>query len=99
MGGKDVQDERTGIAGRPVALTTLSGAVKIPPMNGQQFVRRARRYARRNGLEFDFDPDHGKGSHGTLRLGQRQAQVKHGEIKPGLLLTMLRQLGIDRRRF
>ena len=80
-------------------MTALSGAVKIPLMNGQQFVRRARRYARRNGLEFDFDPDHGKGSHGTLRLGQRQAQVKHGEIKPGLLLTMLRQLGIDRRRF
>ena len=68
-------------------------------MNGQQFIRRVRRYARSNGLEFDFNPEHGKGSHGTLRLGRRQTRVKHGEIKPGLLLSMLRDLGIDRRRF
>ncbi len=68
-------------------------------MNGQQFVRRARRYARNNGLECSFAPERGKGSHGTFFLGRRRTQVKHGEIKPGLLLSMLRQLGIDRRRF
>ena len=80
-------------------MTELYGAVKIIPMNGQQFIRRARRYARRNGLAFDFDPDHGKGSHGTLHLGQRNTVVQHGEIPLGTFMDMLKDLGIDRRRF
>ncbi len=68
-------------------------------MNGREFVRRARRYARANGLEWRFDPARGKGSHGTFYLGVRETVVQHGEIGPGLLLDMLRQLNIDRRRF
>jgi mRNA interferase HicA len=68
-------------------------------MNGREFVRRARRYARRNDLEWRFDPARGKGSHGTFYLGDRDTIVQHGEIAPGLLLDMLRDLNIDRRRF
>ncbi len=68
-------------------------------MNGREFVRRARRYARRHGLEFGFDPAKGKGSHGTVYLGDRETQVQHGEIATGTLMSMFRNLGIDRRDF
>ena len=65
-------------------------------MNGREFVRRARRYARRNGLSFDFDPTRGKGSHGKLSIGDRSTIVQHGEIPPGTFTAMLRQLEINR---
>ena len=68
-------------------------------MNGREFVRRARRYARRHGLEFYFDPAKGKGSHGTVYVGDREAQVQHGEIATGTLMSMFRDLGIDKRDF
>ena len=68
-------------------------------MNGREFVRRARRYARVNGLEYYFDPARGKGSHGRIYVEERYTTVQHGEISPGLLLDMLRDLNIDRRRF
>ena len=68
-------------------------------MNGDQFQRRARRYARRNRLEWWYEPSKGKGSHGTFHLGDRQTTVQYGEIKIGMLMQMLRELGIDRRRF
>ena len=68
-------------------------------MNGREFVRRARRYARRRGLYFDFDPVRGKGSHGMLFIGERTTFVKHGEIRPALFYSMLRQLDIDREEF
>lgn len=68
-------------------------------MNGADFVRRVRRYARRAGLEVQFDPSRGKGSHGMLYLGHRRTVVKHGELKPGTLRAMLKQLGISTEDF
>ena len=68
-------------------------------MNGQEFIRRARRYARRNRLEFHFDPTRGKGSHGTVYVGNRRTIVQYGEIGRGVLSTMLKELEINRRNF
>lgn len=68
-------------------------------MNGREFVRRARRYARRNDLEWRFYPAWGKGSHGRFFIGERFTTVQHGEISSGLLHNMLKDLDIDRRRF
>ena len=68
-------------------------------MNGREFIRRARRYARKTGQDFYFDPRHGKGSHGTLHVGNRRTIVKHGEISGPMLATMLKQLGIDGKEF
>ena len=68
-------------------------------MNGPQFVRRARRYARRTRQEFWFDHSGGKGSHGRVHLGGRLTTVPHHEIHPGLLHSMLRDLNINRRDF
>ncbi len=68
-------------------------------MNGREFVRCARRYARKTSGKFHFDPRRGKGSHGTLCVGNRYTVVKHGEISKGMLTAMLKQLGIDRKEF
>ena len=62
-------------------------------------MRRARRYARRNGLEFSFDPARGKGSHGEVSVGEFMTIVQYGEIKPRTLAGMLRQLNINRQEF
>ena len=68
-------------------------------MNGREFVRRVRRYARKTGQDFYFDPRHGKGSHGTLRVGSHYTTVPHKEIGAGLLASMLKDLNIDRKDF
>ena len=69
------------------------------PMNGREFIRRAGRYARRNGLEFHLDTRQGKGSHQTIYLGDRYTRVQYGEIPLGTLSAMLKDLDIDRRGF
>ena len=68
-------------------------------MNGREFVRQARRYARNNGLDINFDPSRGKGSHDKLTIGERSTTVQHGEIAPQTLSSMFRQLQINRREF
>ena len=62
-------------------------------------MRRARRYARRNGLEFSFNPTKGKGSHGTVYIGRYRTIVQYGEIPNPTLFDMLRDLNINRGEF
>jgi mRNA interferase HicA len=68
-------------------------------VNGREFVRRARRYARKTGLAFYLDTRRGKGSHVTVYVGSRHTIVKHGEISRPMLSAMLRQLGIVAEEF
>ena len=68
-------------------------------MNGREFIRRAKRYARKAGEECYFDPSHGKGSHGTLYVGRRRTIVPRKEIGPGLFADMLKDLSIDKEDF
>ena len=68
-------------------------------MNGTEFARRAKRYARNAGLEFRFDQSEGKGSHGRLYLGGKTTFVKRSEIGKGLLAAMLKELGIRKEEF
>lgn len=68
-------------------------------MNGREFVRRARRYARKTDQYFFFDPTQGKGSHGRVYVGEYSTIVKYGEIPPNLFADMLKQLDINRREF
>ena len=65
-------------------------------MDGREFVGRAKRFARKAGRTFEFDRSRGKGSHGVLKVGGRRTTVKHGELKPGTLRSMLRQLDIPK---
>lgn len=68
-------------------------------MNGEEFIRRVRRYARRRGLAIEIDYRQGKGIHATLYLGDHRTTVKQSEIGRGLLAAMLRDLGIDREEW
>ena len=68
-------------------------------VNGREFVRRARRYARRHGLSFSHNPARGKGSHSEVTVGERHTFVQYGEIHPDTLHDMFRDLRIDRRDF
>ncbi len=68
-------------------------------MDGSEFRRRIRRLARRRKLHYRFSRQRGKGSHGTLYLGDRKTTVKSGEIGEGLLNAMLKQLGLTRKEF
>ena len=66
-------------------------------METKEFLRRLRAYAKRHGLDFEFDASHGKGSHGRIMMGNRFTTVKQGEFGPGLLAKMLKDLGINRK--
>ena len=68
-------------------------------MTGREFVGRARRYARKNGLAFDVNPARGKGSHQMVYVGEFSTFVQHGEIPSGTLASMLKELNINRREF
>jgi mRNA interferase HicA len=68
-------------------------------MKGKEFIKRAKKYAKANGLDSYFDPSHGKGSHGMLYIGDRRASVKRSEIGRGLLNAMLKQLNIKKEDF
>ena len=68
-------------------------------MKGTDFIKRAKKYAKANGLDFHFDSGRGKGSHGMLYIGSCRASVKRSEIGRGLLNAMLKQLNIKKEDF
>ena len=48
---------------------------------------------------YELHPDGSKGNQGLLRLDGHSTIVKHSEIGPGLLASMLKDLGINRKDF
>ena len=67
-------------------------------VKGSEFLRRVKVIARRRGLKYEWAPERGVGSHGTLYLGDRFTVVKDlkKELGPGLLAAMCKQLDIRR---
>lgn len=70
-------------------------------MRAAEFMRRVRNWAKRNGVDVEFNAARGKGSHGTLYVGERKTTVKsrNHEIGAGLLRKMLSDLDIDKADF
>ena len=68
-------------------------------MNDREFLRRARRYARRKRLSYEVDTERGKGSHWQFTLGAHRATIPSGEIRTGTLMGILKKLRIDREEF
>ena len=68
-------------------------------MNGNELVRKLNRLARDRGVQVRIDKEQGKGSHATAYVGERFTVIKdrRKEIGPGLLHSMLRQLGLTER--
>ena len=75
--------------------TILSDTV---PMNGNELLKRLRKIARERRLQLQFVRERGKGSHGTLYLGDRYTIMKDRkkDIGSGLLKKMLTDLGLDK---
>ena len=68
-------------------------------MNGQQFIRRVRKWANSKGHTLVVEKSRGKGGHQIVRIASNWTTVKTGEIKTGLLNAMLDQLGIPKDVF
>lgn len=68
-------------------------------MDGKEFLKRAKHYAKKTGQQFKFDPQPGKGSHGKLIVGAGRTMVQRGELATGVFHAMLKQLGIDKKDF
>lgn len=68
-------------------------------MNGSEFLRKIRRYAKRADRAYRFETKPGKGSHGVVTFDGRKTTVKdrRKEIGPGLFAAMCKQLGIAPR--
>lgn len=68
-------------------------------MKGGAFVKRVQRYAKSKKIPCSWRPDMGKGSHGTLTLGDRRTIVRNpkDELKTGTYHSMLKQLGLSDR--
>ena len=66
-------------------------------MNGNEFIKKLKKL----GYNPRFETKRGKGSHGTLYVGEKKTILKDRkkEIGPGLLNHMLQALGIDPKQF
>jgi mRNA interferase HicA len=67
-------------------------------MNGAEFIKKIKAAAKARELSCILDASRGKGSHATLYLGDRFTIVKDRkkEIGPGLLASMLADLGLTK---
>ena len=64
-------------------------------MTRDQFLKELRKFARKNGLGLQIDRKLGKGSHYRVRLGDRVTTIKSGELSPGYVRLIRKQLGIE----
>lgn len=60
-------------------------------MNRAAFLRDLKAYAAEKGLAFEWDPRHGKGSHGRVKVGGKATTVPktvEGRLKRAILLQL-----------
>ncbi|MBP7632853.1 hypothetical protein KBA41_01690 [Candidatus Ozemobacteraceae bacterium] len=67
-------------------------------MNGHELFKKLKQAGKRLGVRVWFDPVQGHGSHGMVHFGDRFTTMKDRtkEIGPGLLASMLRDLGLKK---
>tara|TARA_R110000868_G_scaffold98607_2_gene271475 strand:+ start:6872 stop:7078 length:207 start_codon:yes stop_codon:yes gene_type:complete len=68
-------------------------------VNGKEFLRKLRIYAKTHALDVELSPERGKGGHQLVRLAGRPTTVKSGEIGKGLLAKMLKDLNVPKDEF
>lgn len=64
-------------------------------MKRDALIRELRQIARKNGVEFRVVESRGKGSHYQVYYGDRTTTIKSGEMRPGYVSLIRKQLGID----
>lgn len=67
-------------------------------VNGNELLKKIKKLAKEKNKYFEIFKAHGKGSHSTLKYGEKKTIIKDlkKKIGPGLLLKMLKQLDIDK---
>jgi len=90
---------RSTLSGSSAFVDNRTFQYDIKVMDGPEFVRRAKRYAKKTRQDFRFEKGHGKGSHGRLYIGDRFTTIQRGELKPGTFRGMLTQLEISKEDF
>lgn len=67
-------------------------------MDGNELLKKIKKLAKRKNKHLELFRAHGKGSHSTLKFGDKKTIIKDlkKEIGPGLLSKMLKQLEIDK---
>jgi hypothetical protein len=63
-------------------------------MTRDQLLRELRKIARQQGKIFEIFVDKGKGSHMRVKLGEKTTIIKDGEMNPGYVKLIRKQLGI-----
>jgi len=64
-------------------------------MTREALLRELRKWARRKGVHFAVIEDKGKGSHYRVEVGTRATVIKSGELRPGYVALIRKQLQID----
>lgn len=66
-------------------------------MNRDDFLRDLRKHCRKNGLAFEVNRRHGKGSHYWVKVGDKATTVPQGDYSSskGARKYVCQQLGID----
>ena len=64
-------------------------------MKREKLLRQLRREAREAKVEFRIEMSEGKGSHYRVYFGNQVTTVKSGELKPGYVKPIRRQLGLE----
>lgn len=63
-------------------------------MRREQLLQELRKAAKRDGKAFEVFENKGKGSHYRVQFGDRFTTVKSGEMTPGYVRLIRRQLGV-----
>jgi hypothetical protein len=82
-----------------ITLAIRSFCYDNASVNGKEFIRRARKWAKAHETEILVDVSRGKGGHQIVRIGAKWTTVQTGELKPGIFHAMLKQLGIPKHEF
>jgi len=64
-------------------------------MKREQLLRELRQLAKETDKEFEVYEDKGKGSHYRVKFNGRFTTVKSGELTPGYVRLIKKQLGIE----
>lgn len=64
-------------------------------MKREALIREPWKLAKSLGKDFEIYTDHGKGSHYRVKLGDRRTTIKSGELKPGYVRLIKKQLGVE----
>lgn len=64
-------------------------------MTRDQLIQELRKLARNEGKDFEVFTNKGKGSHYRVRFGAAMTTIKSGEMTPGYVRLIKKQLGVE----